>query len=747
MNLALFIALMVLFFAGCAVINRALKSRPRGRRAKTSIKSKLAATATGHVEVEGFAWPIHEPVTTLRDGQAVYYTIKLQRKVTRGSGSDRRQEWLTCWSRVFRDPFFVVDGTGVAILRPEGAEVETATQRTTPWNRVTKNDQENFVSAMLDIAVPEFPPARTPLDFVKSSEFRIVEEEILVGAPLDVMGAFHAGSAPFDMPAVLKHFAAQVFEPATRAIRNNATMLEANKDAKAVEGESQNGYVLAARKAARMINRPEPEGFEQYKICGEIRASGEAHYLIADRYDDSVVGKPDRFYWPQLAGGGLAIAISVVWIFATITPWVREQSDETQARVVQSAKADADKNKPTPQELKRRNWRRQMARLDRQAFGMQAEEIPSTSFEVNDPTEGKPIPLALTYGIFLIEPQSLQVVRYDDDLRGVGETPGLLYMSGDGQVVVQDMNKRLVVLDVVNRTRTPYPFQAAAAIIESGNLYWMRVEEHLARVYRTRIRDFDTVELASNLSFPKASTAEFIRVSDKIHLLTRNTAGKVTSQFEILVNELSAQESPQLIGALAESEERMKKSCPACEAKEEGVTARLSTVGQLNVVYEIYTKRIFWIGNETKSRLISSAGQPNEERLEGTDCLRQPQRCLSLEASDRLEYFGNYGREYWTQQSQSLHYLCMSAGGRACEALLFSLEGRNVSPAVREQYLWASCRTANSFSCRELIRRNVPYKGWAEFAMGNFLAFEQRLPANSVEGVDMVDESKKNEGP
>ncbi|MBX3017737.1 MAG: hypothetical protein KF767_07610 [Bdellovibrionaceae bacterium] len=745
MNLLLFLFLMGLFFAGCAVINRALKSRPRGRRAKTSVKSKLAMTATGHVEVEGFAWPIHEPVTTLRDGQAVYYTIKLQRRVARGSGGDRRQEWLTCWSRSFRDPFFVVDGTGVAILRPDGAEVETATQRTTPWNRVSKNDQENFVSAMLDVAIPEFPPSRGPMDFLKSSEFRIVEEEILVGAPLDVMGAFHAGVAPFDMPAVLKHFAAQVFDPATRAIRDNATLLQANRDSKAIEGENHNGYVLAARKAARMLNRPEPAGYEQYKICGEIRASGEAHYLIADRYDESVTGKPDRFYWPQLVGGGVAIAVSVIWIFATITPWVREQSDQTQSRVAQEARADAEKNKPTPQELKRRSWRRQMARLDRQAFGMQAEEIPSTSFELNDVGQEKPIPLALTYGIFLIEPQNLQVVRYDDDLRGVGETPGLLHVSGEGQVVVQDLNKRLVVLDLVNRTRTPYPFQAAAAIIEGGQLYWMRVEDQLARVYRTRIRDFDTVELATNLSFPQASTAEFIRVSEKIHLLTRNTAGKVTSQFEILLNELSAEPSPQLSGALADSDERMKKSCPACEAKDEAVSARISTVGQLNVVYEIYTKRIFWIGNEKKSRLISSAGPPNEERLQGTDCLRQPQRCLSLEANDRLEYFGNYGREFWAQQAQSLHYLCMSSGGRACEALLFSLEGRQVSAAVREQYLWASCRTANAFSCRELIRRNVPYKGWAEFAMGNFLAFEQRLPANSVEGVDMVDESQKKD--
>lgn len=737
--------LVLLFVGGAAVINRALKNRPRARRMKTSHKSKIALTQSGHVEVEGFAWPIHEPVATLREGQAVYYTIKLQQKVRRGTGSDRREEWLTCWARSHRDPFFVVDGTGVAILRPEGAEVDIASSKTTPWNRVSKDDQENFVSHMLDVNVPNFPPARSLKDFVVPSDFRIIEEEILVGAPLDVMGAFDAKAAPFDMPAVLKHFVSQVYDSSTKTILDNTGLLKINKESQKIEGEFRNGYVLAAKKAARMLNRSEPSGFAEYKICGEIRASGEAHFLIADRYDEELLNKPDRYYWPQLAGGGLAVAVSMIWAFATITPWVQAQSEETQKRVMTQAKEDSEKNKPTPQEVKRRNWRRQMARLDRQAFGMQAEEIPSTSFELNEPAEGAPLPLALTYGVFLIQPGDLKVVRYDDDLRGVGETPGLLYMSKDGQVVVQDLNKRLVVLDIVNRTRTPYPFQAVAAIVEGGELYWMRVENDLARVYKTRIRDFETVELGTNLSFPPQSTAEFIRVSDKIHLLTRNTVGKVTSQFEILVNEITSDVLPEIEGAILASDELKDKSCPQCLSKNEAITAKLSAVGQINVVYEIYSKRIFWIGNEKKSRLISSAGPPNEERLSGTDCLRQPQRCLSLEASDRLEYFGNYGREYWAQQSQNLHYLCMGAGGRACEAMLFALDGKQVSPAVREQYLWASCRTANAFSCQELIRRNVPYKGWAEFAMGNFMAFEKRLPANSAEGVDLVDESKKND--
>lgn len=736
---------MALVIGGAALLNRALRRRPRARKAKAAVRSKLAAAATGHVEVEGFAWPIHEPVTTLRDAQAVYYSIKLQQAVRRGA--DRHVEWVTCWSRAHRDPFFVADATGVAILRPDGAEVEIATQRTTPWNRISKNDQENFVSAMLDVRIPSFPPPRGPLDALKPSQFRVVEEEILVGAPLDVMGAFQTGTAPFDTPPALKQFAAQVFDPSTKTPRSNQSLLAANREAKLVEGESRNGYVLAARRAQRMINRPEPAGYESYRICGEIKASGEAHFLIADRYDETVVGGADRYYWPQLAGGGLAIVTAMVWAFTTLTPWVQQRREEIQEHVATEARAEAEKNKPTPQEVKRRQWRRQMARLDRKAFGLQAEEIPSTSFELNDPASGKPIPLALTYGVFLIEPQDLRVVRYDDDLRGVGETPGLLHMSNEGQVVVQDLSRRLVVLDLMNRTRTPYPFQAAAAIIEGGELYWVRVENQLARVYRTRVRDFETVELASNLSFPLQSTAEFIRVSEKIHLVTRNTAGQITGKFEILLNELSAEESPQLASALTESDERLQKSCPGCEAKNEPISAKLATVGQLNVVYEIYTKRIFWIGNETKSRLISSAGPPHEERLEGTDCLRQPQRCLSLEASDRLEYFGNYGRDYWARQTQSLHYLCMAAGGRACEALLFALEGKNVSAAVREQYLWASCRTANAFSCRELIRRNVPYKGWAEFAMGNFLAFEQRLPANSVEGVDMIEEPQKNDSP
>lgn len=736
---------LILFAVGVVALHWARRQAARPRRTKFTPKSRVAGFQPGPVEAEGFAWPGGIPVTTLRDSHAVYYTIRLQQAVIRGNGSARQTEWVNCWSRSYRSPFYLVDASGVVRLIPDGAEIEIATRRETPWARISKNDRDHFIADMLDQEVPEFPPPMTLKDRLTGGNFRVVEEEISVGAPLQVLGEFRpARGTPAAPPPGLRQFAALVFDPSTRSARDNKTLLKTNKDAG--DEETRTGSIVVAKRALRLADQPEPAAFQHLKIVGDLVATKETHFLIVDRQD--VGGAPNESLRRiQTIGGSAAIVVALLWMIAIVSPWAAQRQSEMQQQSIAVARANADTNKPTPQEIRRANWRRQMARLDRQAFGLRAEEIPSTSFEINDPVDGTPMPLALKYGVFLIEPKELRVIRYDDDLRGVGETPGLLHVSQDGQIVVQDMNRRLVVLDLTSRTRTPYPFQAAAAIIEAGELYWVRVENQLARVYRTRIKDFETVELATNLSFPEGSTAEFIRVSEKIHLVTRATSGQVVGKFEILLNELSAQESPQLNGALAESDERLKAGCPDCDSKNEPITARLTAVGQLNVVYEIYTKRIFWIGNQKKSRLISSAGPPNEERLQGTDCLRQPQRCLTLDASDRLEYFGNYGREYWAAQSRSLHYLCMAAGGRACEAMLFALDGKNVSAAVKEQYLWASCRTANAFSCQELIRRNVPYKGWAEFAMGNFTSFEQRLPANSVEGVDMVEPDPQKESP
>lgn len=269
------------------------KIRARSKVADTPT-SRLATAAQGRIEAEGFAWPAGEAVVSPTGNQCVLLRLALQELQSRGSGKNRRREWVTVWSQTQAPPFYIVDPTGLAVVHGGEAELQLRDHHTMNWNALP-TESRNRVKELVGASVARFPPSDS-LWGIFSSSFRVVESQILIGSPLLVAGTFLTKRNP-EAPikdSALDRFAKRMLDLKSRKIRHNHFALDTNRDGKVSEEESFHGSVGSA-KVAQADRTSLPENL--WQIHGEFREGNGQPLMLADAHQHHLLERLNRGLW------------------------------------------------------------------------------------------------------------------------------------------------------------------------------------------------------------------------------------------------------------------------------------------------------------------------------------------------------------------------------------------------------------------------------------------------------------------
>lgn len=293
---------------GFMLIFKAIKGNKILRKIEDTPKSKVETAPQGYVEFEGFAWPQDETVRGSSGEEAVYYSLTVQKKETRGSGKQRRTEWITVFSHFHSRPFYLVDATGLALIEVGGGELDIDEGNKRSWSSLTSEEKDRILNFSQGRNHSGFPPS-TFLFGIFSGSYRVIEKEIAVGNPLYANGDFRTLTAVTPVLSLkgLTEFSSRVFNRESRSLKNITSFLDKNKDGKISTAESRTGYLFAARQA-RMKSKD--LGVESpFPVYGRIGSSKEHPLLLADLHESHLIERKGRFIWVQVAAGAAIIAL------------------------------------------------------------------------------------------------------------------------------------------------------------------------------------------------------------------------------------------------------------------------------------------------------------------------------------------------------------------------------------------------------------------------------------------------------
>ena len=281
--------------------------------------SKLATASQGQDEFQGFAWPKGDGFVGYGDKSYVHYDFKLQREETRGSGKNRRREWVTKAKFTFNESFYLLDPTGLALIHPRKSRLQVSNRRTRLWRSIASAERKFFLQRLISGSICGFPPGKF-LGGLFSGKFRVVESAITCGSPLYVNGEFRTLSrdTPVVVDPALADFARKVIKFDSRRVKNVDRILDSNGDGKVTEVESRRGYTVAAQSSrlkGRVAAGEAPAAdHEVFEVLGEMHATDDHILLIADTHEKYLVRDLGRFQFLGLAGGALLIIAGLLGI-------------------------------------------------------------------------------------------------------------------------------------------------------------------------------------------------------------------------------------------------------------------------------------------------------------------------------------------------------------------------------------------------------------------------------------------------
>src|SRR5690606_11764211 len=147
------------FIAGGGMVYRAIRTKKITREIADTPRSKTASAPQGLVELEGFAWPAGEVARCVSGEEVVYYRLEIQRAESRGSGKNRRTEWVSVFTHAPCAPFYVVDATGLALVTPATCEVDTHEKKTRAWGKLNANERKAVLAICAGKTITGFPPS------------------------------------------------------------------------------------------------------------------------------------------------------------------------------------------------------------------------------------------------------------------------------------------------------------------------------------------------------------------------------------------------------------------------------------------------------------------------------------------------------------------------------------------------------------------------------------------------------------
>lgn len=303
------------FVLGGSLLYSALKKHKVRRKIQDTPCSKVATAPQGYIELEGFAWPQEETFKSIDGHESVYYRMQIQKEESRGSGKKKRRVWVTIYTHLHAHPFYLVDATGIALIDPTQAELNLKTSRIRHWGKLSNKDKDIVEAMTHGQGVSNFPPSKF-LFGVFAGNYRVVEDEILVGSPIYAHGDFqtHELQCRKIKSVGLTQFHQRVYDSNTRQKKDLTAFFDSNKDQKVSPEEAIQGYVMAAALAQKSAKSQKVEEIE-FEICGQLDQSETHKLFLADVHESHLVDRMGRFLKLQLAGGALLMTLSVVQVF------------------------------------------------------------------------------------------------------------------------------------------------------------------------------------------------------------------------------------------------------------------------------------------------------------------------------------------------------------------------------------------------------------------------------------------------
>ncbi|PIU00945.1 MAG: hypothetical protein COT74_00080 [Bdellovibrionales bacterium CG10_big_fil_rev_8_21_14_0_10_45_34] len=304
------------FIAGAYLLFDAFKRSQRRRKVEDTPRSRIETAPQGHVEFEGFAWPLGETTVAADGNDSVYYTFELQKKEKTGSGKSRRSKWTTIFSKYHILPIYVFDGSGLAIVDPSSAKLELVKKANRRWallDHETKQRIRDFVADKKAIRLPSWGLLGNFL----GPSYRIKQCQICVGAPLYVSGHFKSLQTQTTQSAALAEFYKLVYDTSTQRLRNNAAILDTNNDSKISAKEIRRGYPIAAQIALRRAEeKPGSDGSDvhassHFQIYGTVGSSDHEDLFVSDLHEEHLSNHLGRALALRYAAGAMLLALAM----------------------------------------------------------------------------------------------------------------------------------------------------------------------------------------------------------------------------------------------------------------------------------------------------------------------------------------------------------------------------------------------------------------------------------------------------
>ncbi len=307
-----FVAIGLALFAG------AIRRHRRSREIEDLPRSKVSSAPQGLCELQGYAWDMSGWIGNSLDQEAVLYEFELQRLETRGTGKSRRKEWVTVFRKHHYEPFYLVDPTGIAIVKPARADLEISSSRKTLWTRLKREVRHRLATEVIGGGISSFPPSDSWFGLF-NKKYRIIEREILNGSPLYACGEFCSKALESSGRSTatslgLSSFANRVFDNKNRSHKLSMHHIDKNGDKQISQFEARNGYPLLAKICRTHASTNKAIEEQEFQIHGELKSSQNRKLFLADLHEEHLVANLKRALWLRLGGGSTIMAMGVIAI-------------------------------------------------------------------------------------------------------------------------------------------------------------------------------------------------------------------------------------------------------------------------------------------------------------------------------------------------------------------------------------------------------------------------------------------------
>lgn len=324
-------SLIYSIFGGAGLLASSFKRHKQLREIENQPTSKVVSAPQGYVELQGFAWPKTNIITHWQQQELLFYSLAIEKKVTSGSGKNRRTHWEPVYYSKKEVPTLLLDATGAVEIKSEffaqdpnlnqsgnffakiltiarqshffrPAIEQASPGKTRMWGALSVEEQNYLLKNIVTGQIRDFPPTKGLLG-IFSSAFRITEKYVPIGAPIYIKGNYSSDGPPDFIPCTqgLYDFCRMVFDQ-RRSIKDLRHLLDKNQNGKISTEELLEGYPRLATQVRKLVNQAPPPA-DPPKIYGAVEPNAEHGLVIYFSHQEQILKTLKKKVYMHLGAG------------------------------------------------------------------------------------------------------------------------------------------------------------------------------------------------------------------------------------------------------------------------------------------------------------------------------------------------------------------------------------------------------------------------------------------------------------